>query len=374
MKRAFNASALFRTYGILIALGLLVMVVTSIHPSFLAYRNQMNILSQWAPTGIMALGMTYVIITGGFDLSIGAIYTLSGVTAAGLGRTHSVFLAFAVAVVIAIVLGFLNGALVNFGRINPFIATLGTSFAIVGLTLVATNNVAFVVSNPDFSLLGAGRWQGAPYSGILLVALVIIGGLVLSRTVYGQKVYAVGGNSEASRLSGIRVHWISISAYVLSGLSAGLAGVISASQLSSAQPTENSTVVFDVITIVVVGGTSLAGGSGAVWRTVVGLALLATLQNGFNLLNINPNYQNIVKGVIIVGALALDSVGSRMSQARAAKRRTASPSPDASPRADTIQGGAAGAGSTPSSRRDGVSDATEAGGVAAQKGGFEHPQ
>lgn len=338
MRRPLNPSAILRTYGILIALALLVVVVTAVQPTFLAYHNLMNILSQWAPTGIMALGMTYVIITGGFDLSIGAIYTLSGVTAAGLGRSHSVLLAFAAGVSIATVLGFLNGTLVNFGRINPFIATLGTSFAITGLTLVTTNNVAFVVSNPDFGQLGAGRWQGVPYSGLLLVTLVVVGGLVLSRTVYGQKVYAVGGNSEASRLSGIRVHWTSISAYVLSGLSAGLAGVISASQLSSAQPTENSTVVFDVITIVVVGGTSLAGGFGAIWRTVVGLTLLATLQNGFNLLNINPNYQNIVKGVIIVGALALDSVGSRMSQSRAAKRRTAGASRHAAPSDKTTSG------------------------------------
>ena len=312
-------SVVLRTYGIAIALVILIAIVTAAQPSFLNYRNQMNILSQWAPTGIMALGMTYVIITGGFDLSIGAIFTLSGVTAAGLGRGHPVIMAFTVGVAVAIGLGLLNGLLINYGRINPFIATLGTSFAIIGMTLVVTNNVAFVVDNPDFATLGAHRWHSVPYSGMVLIAGIVIGALVLSRTVYGQKIYAVGGNSEASRLSGIRVKWISVSAYVLSGFTAGLAGIISASQLSSAQPTENSTVVFDVITIVVVGGTSLAGGFGAVWRTVVGLAILATLQNGFNLLNINPNYQNIVKGVIIVGALALDSVTGRMANSRAAK-------------------------------------------------------
>lgn len=367
MKRRLNIGDLSRTYGIVIALALLIVFVTVIQPSFLAYHNQMNILSQWAATGIMALGMTYVIITGGFDLSIGAIYTLSGVTAAGLGRHHPVLLAFAAGVALATLLGLINGTLVNFGRINPFIATLGTSFAITGLTLVATNNVAFVVANPKFGLLGAGRWHGIPYSGMLLVALVIVGGLVLSRTVFGQKIYAVGGNSEASRLSGIRVQWISISAYVISGLSAGLAGVISASQLSSAQPTENATVVFDVITIVVVGGTSLAGGFGAIWRTVVGLALLATLQNGFNLLNINPNYQNIVKGVIIVGALALDSVGSRFSQARAAKRRRTVPA-STSPPYEGKPAGAVSSQERDDERRSHAAavDTSESGGSAGQ--------
>lgn len=309
-----------RSYGIVLALALLVVGVTAIEPSFMAYNNLMNILSQWAPTGIMAIGMTYVIVTGGFDLSIGAIYTVSAVTAAGIGRESPAILAFAAGIGVAVVLGLLNGLLVNFGRINPFIATLGTSFAMVGMTLLITNNVAFIVNQPAFSVLGAQRWSGIPYSGMLLAGGLIIGGFVLSRTVYGQKIYAVGGNPEASRLSGIRVQWVSVSAYAISGLCAGLGGVISASQLSSAQPTQNSTIVFDVITIVVVGGTSLLGGYGAIWRTAVGLGILATLQNGFNLLNVNPNYQSIVKGAIIVGALALDSFAGRL-----ANRRKASP-------------------------------------------------
>lgn len=318
---------LLRTYGIVVALALLVIIVVAIEPSFLAYTNLMNILSQWAPTGIMALGMTYVILTGGFDLSIGSIYTIAGVTAAGLGRNHSVLLSFLVALVVAGVLGLVNGLLINYGRINPFIATLGTSFAIIGITLLITNNVAFIVDDPAFSVLGAGRWHGIPYSGMIMVAGLVIGGLVLSRTVYGQKIYAIGGNSEASRLSGIRVHRLSVSTYVISGLTAGVGGIISASQLSSAQPTQNSTIVFDVITIVVVGGTSLAGGYGAVWRTAVGLAILAILQNGFNLLNINPNYQSIVKGAIIVGALALDSFAARLANRREAGVRQASAVP-----------------------------------------------
>jgi ribose transport system permease protein len=326
-RRGLSSSALLRTYGIVLALALLVLIVTVAEPSFLAFTNLMNISSQYAPAGLMAIGMTYVILTGGFDLSIGATYTLSAVIAAALGRFYPVGFAFTVAVAAALVLGLVNGLLVNYGRINPFIATLGTSFAISGVTLVLTNNRAFVVSNnPQFPVLGAQRWHGIPYSGMLLAAAFVIGGVVLARSVYGQKIYAIGGNTEASRLAGIRVRPISISAYMLCGFCAGLGGVVTASQLSSAQPSLNSTIVFDVITMVVVGGTSLTGGFGAIWRTVVGLAILATLQNGFNLLNLDPHYQDVVKGVIIVGALAFDSFASRVANRK--NRRTAHGTPD----------------------------------------------
>jgi ribose transport system permease protein len=148
---------------------------------------------------------------------------------------------------------------------------------------------------------------------MILVACLLAGGLVLARTVYGQSIYAVGGNAEASRLSGIRVGAMVGSTYVLSGLSMGAAGVITASQLSSAQANINPGIVFDVITIVVVGGTSLAGGAGSMWRTAVGLAIIATISNAFSLADVNPSYQDIVKGCIIIGALALDAYARRLA-------------------------------------------------------------
>jgi ribose transport system permease protein len=148
---------------------------------------------------------------------------------------------------------------------------------------------------------------------MVLIACLLAGGLVLARTVYGQSIYAVGGNAEASRLSGIRVGMAVGSTYVLSGLSMGVAGVITASQLSSAQADINPDIVFDVITIVVVGGTSLAGGAGSMWRTAVGLAIIATISNAFSLADVNPSYQDIVKGCIIIGALALDAYARRLA-------------------------------------------------------------
>jgi ribose transport system permease protein len=303
-----------RTYGVVATLVVLVVLVSLKSSVFLHSENLMNIASQWAPAGIMAVGMTFVILTGGFDLSVGSVFSLSAVTAAGVGRTHSPLVAFAAALGVALAIGIVNGVVVTLLEVNAFIATLGSSFAVSGIGLVATGNAAYLVNNPSFSRLGAGRFHTIPYSGMVLAGALVLGGLVLARSVYGQMIYAVGGNVEASRLAGLRTRLVVGSTYALSGLCAGLAGVITASQLSSASPTISPNIVFDVITIVVVGGTSLAGGYGAMWRTAVGLGILATLQNGLNLLDIDPNYQNIIKGGIIVGALALDSYARRLAR------------------------------------------------------------
>ena len=188
-------------------------------------------------------------------------------------------------------------------KVNPFIATLGSSLVISGLTLVLTGNRAMVVDFAPFQELGSGRFLGIPYSGMLLIALMVAAGCILAFTPFGQSIYAVGGNREASRLAGIRTSGIVGSTYAISGLCAGIAGVVTASQLSSAQPNLDPNLVFNVLTVVIVGGTSLVGGKGAIWRTAVGVGILATLQNGFNLLDIDAYYQNIIKGIIIIAAL-----------------------------------------------------------------------
>jgi ribose transport system permease protein len=303
---------ILRTYGIILAFLILVAVVASADSAFLSETNIFNLFSQWAPAGIMAVGMTYVILTGGFDLSIAAGYSLCAVVAAAVGQHHDPGLAFAAAIGVGLAIGLVNGVLVAGIKINPFITTVGTGFILSGIALVATGNIAYVVDNPDFSTLGAGRWHDFPYSGMILILFFVLGGVWLAKSVHGQSVYAVGGNVEASRLSGIRVNTIVASTYVLTGLCVGVAGSITASQLSSAQANIDPNIVFDVITIVVVGGTSLSGGTGSMWRTAIGLGIIATISNGFNLANINPFYQDIVKGVIIVGALALDVYAQRL--------------------------------------------------------------
>jgi ribose transport system permease protein len=308
--------AVLRTYGIVLSFVVLVTAVAIWSPDYATQRNIFNLLSQWAPAGIMAVAMTFVILTGGLDLSVAAGFSLCAVTAAGVGLHADPAIAFLAALTVGLAIGLGNGILVAGVGINPFITTVGTGFILNGIALVTTGNIAYVVSDPGFGTLGAGRWHGFPYSGMILIACLVIGGLVLARTVYGQSIYAVGGNLEASRLSGIRVRTAVASTYVLSGLAMGVAGIITASQLNSAQANINPDIVFDVITIVVVGGTSLAGGFGSMWRTAVGLGIVATISNAFSLADVNPYYQDIVKGCIIVGALALDVYARRLARRR----------------------------------------------------------
>jgi ribose transport system permease protein len=308
--------SLISIYGIIAALVILLAVVAIGNHAFVSPQNIFNMSSQWAPAGIMAVGMTFVILTGGFDLSLASGYSLCAVIAAYVGQTHSPSIAFAAAIAVGITFGAINGVLVAVVRINPFITTVGSGFIITGVALVLTKNAAFLVDGTDFGLLGAGRWMGIPYSGMLLVAFFVVFGLILARTVYGEAIYAVGGNYEASRLSGMRVRAVVASSYVVLGGCVGLAGSITASQLSSAQANLDPGIIFDVLTIVVVGGTSLTGGTGAMWRTAVGLGIIATISNGFVLLDISPYYQSIIKGTIIVAALALDTVLARLVRAK----------------------------------------------------------
>lgn len=307
---------LISTYGIIATLTILLAVVAIGNPAFLSPQNISNMSSQWAPAGIMAVGMTFVILTGGFDLSMASGYSLCAVIAAYVGQTQSPSIAFAAAIAVGSAFGLVNGVLVSVVRINPFITTVGSGFIITGVALVLTKNAAFLVDAPEFGILGAGRWLGVPYSGMLLVAFFVVFGLILARTIYGESIYSVGGNYEASRLSGIRVRAVVGSSYVVLGGCVGLAGSITASQLSSAQANLDPGIIFDVLTIVVVGGTSLTGGTGAMWRTAVGLGIIATISNGFVLLDISPYYQSIIKGSIIVAALALDTGLSKLVRAK----------------------------------------------------------
>jgi ribose transport system permease protein len=310
------------TYGIVLALLLLAGLVSTRSDTFLTVQNLGNLLGQWAPAGVMAVGMTVVILVGGLDLSIGAGYSLCAIAAAVVGEHSGLGAGVAAAVAVGVAIGVVNAILVVVTKIPPFIATLGVSFVLTGLAYVLTNSKPVNVLDEQFTLLGLGKWHELPWSGLLLIAVLGLAMAVLSGTVFGRWVYAAGGNPTAATLAGIPTRAVVASSYVLSGVTVGLGGSIVASQIGSAQPNINPSIVFDVITIVVLGGTSLSGGSGAMWRTGVGIALLATIDNGITLLNLNPNYKDIVKGVIIIGALAVDGVArSRGGQRRVAKGR-----------------------------------------------------
>jgi ribose transport system permease protein len=320
-----DAPTLLRTYGVVFALLLLVLAIWIKDSTFLSSPNLKNLTSQWAPAGIMAVGVTYVIIAGGLDLSFAATFSLCAIVAAYLGSTgnYDPWICFLAAAVAGALIGVINGVLVTVVGINSFIATLGVSFALSSVSQILTSNVPYVVDRIDFLTLGTGTFLGIPYPSWILLAFLVVGGVVLARTVYGTSVYAVGANLETSRLSGIRVRTTIASTFVLAGFCAGVAGAITSSQLGSAQGNLDPTILFDVITIVILGGTSLTGGAGAMWRTAVGLAIIASLSNAFNLLDIDPNYQALAKGGMLIAALALDSYGRKLSRRSTAKQARA---------------------------------------------------
>ena len=295
----------------IITLIILVVLVGVMNPRFLSTPNLMNMLSQWAAPGIVAAGITFVALTGGFDLSVAAAFSFTAVVAVIFGQHVDPVFAFAAAITAGILFGIFNGFLIAFLKLNPYIATVGSGFMLNGLALLVTDNAAISVEHPDYGWLGVARVYGVPISGILLIITVVVLEFVLKRTPYGQSIYAVGGNPEASWLSGISTRLVTGSAYVIFGACVGVGGCITSSQLQAAQAGLDPGMIFDVLTIIVVGGTSLSGGTGAVWRTAVGLAIIATMSNGFIMLGISPYYQDLIKGAIIILALTMSAVAAR---------------------------------------------------------------
>jgi ribose transport system permease protein len=304
-----RVTTLLARYSMVGVLLLLVIAATILYPGFLAPENVRDILTQNAAVGLIAVGMTFVIISGGFDLSVGATYALGSTVFAGVTlSTGSVLLAGVASMLAGGSAGLVNGLLVARLNVNPFVATLGTASIISGLAYIYSDSAPFIVDDPLFDVLAASSLAGVPSPIIILILTFLVGGLLLAKTPYGRNIYAVGGNHEAAWLSGLRVPSLTASVYVATGLLAALAGMIDASRLGVGQADVGGNVALDAIAVVVVGGTSLRGGEGAVWRSVVGLLILATLTNVFISLNVSQNWQLIAKGIIVVTAVALDAL------------------------------------------------------------------
>jgi ribose transport system permease protein len=303
--------AALRDYAILVAFIVLFIVLSISSDVFLTETNLLNILNQWSTVGIIACGATLVIIAGGFDLSVGAILAIAGVAAAKVANSVGVPVAVLAGMGIGLGWGIVNGALATIGRINPFIATLATSFMIRGVALAMTGGFIITVADPSYTTLGRDELFGIKWTIWIFAAFAAITWFLLSRTTYGRYVFASGGNAEAARLSGIRVGLIRGSTFAISGLSAGIAGVLVSSRVASGQADAGAGVELQAIAAVVIGGTSILGGEGAIWRTLLGVLLLGLIQNGFNLLNVDPVYQQIFYGGIIIAAVALDAWARR---------------------------------------------------------------
>ena len=298
-------------FGMVWLLLLLVLWAQLTYPGFLAWGNLQNLLSQNAQLGIIAVGMTYVMIARGLDLSVGATYAGCAVVYAQLALTLPIPLAFVLTLLVGAAAGAINGAIITLLKVNPFVATLGTGSVFGGAAFLFSNSSPVLNNEPGFDWLGLGMIAAVPVSVWLMVIVFLIAGFILSRTAYGRSIFAIGGNPEAARLAGLRVEALSASTYTLVGVCAAIGGCIIASRLSVGQADVGSTIVLDVIAVVVIGGTSLFGGEGAMWRTAVGLLIIAIIRNVSQSSGFDVNVESVITGAIVVGAVALDAFARR---------------------------------------------------------------
>lgn len=294
-------------YGLVLAFAGLILLLSLLSPAFLTVANLINVLRQVAVNAILALGMLVVIIKGGIDLSVGSLLALSGAVAAGLSLAGwPVLLSMAVALALGLALGAAQGALVAYAGLPPFIVTLAGLTVFRGLTLVYTNGQPITGLPDAFLVLGGGEFLGVPLPIWVMILFLAATHFLLRWTALGRALYAVGGNEEATRLSGVPVTRVKVFAYAFSGLASGLASLVLTGRLNSAQPTAGMGFELDAIAAAVVGGASLAGGRGNAWGTVLGALIIGVLNNGMNLLNVSSFYQLIVKGLVILVALLFD--------------------------------------------------------------------
>jgi ribose transport system permease protein len=295
-----------RDYAIVLATLAIFLTLTFSSDVFLTTRNLLNIGDQWAPVLFMALGGTVVVIAGGFDLSIGAIFAISGIAAVKIAESTSAEVGILAAILVGTGVGLANGFLVTVLRMNVFVATIGMSIVVAGLATVITEGSIVTTTAPHFDFLGSTEFLGVRLSIWIALAAIVLASMMLNRTALGRYVRAIGGNVEAARLSGIRTEWVRATTFGLSGLGGGLAGALVASRTASANANAFTGTQYDVWTALLLGGNSFVGGEGAIWRTVIGVLLLALIRNGFNLLEVDPLYQQVATGVILLSAVAID--------------------------------------------------------------------
>ncbi|WP_394121522.1 ribose ABC transporter permease [Planococcus donghaensis] len=309
MQLKTNNQSILQKIAPFIGLILIIVIITILNPGFLSVSNLMNVLRQVSINALIAFGMTFVILTGGIDLSVGATLALTGAVSAGMmaSGVDPIF-AMLLGLLLGAVLGAINGVIIAKGKVAPFIATLATMTIYRGLTLVYTDGrpISGLGDSLTFQMLGKGYFFGIPIPVVTMIVSFAILYFILKKTTFGRRVYAVGGNEEASILSGINADRIKIYVYSLLGLLAALASLILTSRLNSAQPTAGEMFELDAIAAVVLGGTSLTGGRGWIVGTLIGALIIGVLNNGLNLIGVPSFFQQVVKGAVILLAVLLD--------------------------------------------------------------------
>ena len=310
MKQTKSAKALLSEYFIFVIFIALVIVLTLLKPSFIQPSNLVNILKQASINGILSFGMMFVIIAGGFDMSVGSTVAFTGIVAALMGQgQYPIVVPLVMAMLAGLVVGVVNGVGVAVGDLPPFIMTLGTMTAVRGLALLTSDGKPVTGISEGYKAVAASSIAGIPMLAVLLVIVILICSFVLAKTVYGRRVYACGGNLQAARVSGINTTMIRISTFAIAGLLAGLSGFLMTSRVTIGQPTAAESYEMDAITACVVGGVSMSGGVGKPWGVVVGCLLITVITNGLDILGVSSHWQKIVKGLIIVLAVLIDVKG-----------------------------------------------------------------
>ena len=291
---------------IVIGLGVILSFISS---NFLTVTNLLNVVRQIAVNGILAIGMTIVCLTGGIDLSVGSIVAFSGIIAAGLLRdtSYPIIVVVLAAIAVGAVCGLYNGYFVAYWNAAPFVVTLSMMTIARGMTYVYSDGRPISNLRTEFLTIGKGSIAGIPIPTLILAVVFILGSIMLTKLKFGRYVYAVGGNENAAMVSGINVKRIKMMVYVLSGIACGIAAIILTARVSAGLPQAGESYELDAIAATVIGGTSLSGGRGRLWGTIVGAVLLGIVNNGLDLLNVSSFYQQIVKGLIILGAILIDS-------------------------------------------------------------------
>ena len=299
-----------RQYGLLIVFGIICLIISLITPQFLTVSNWTIIVTQVSINALLAFGVTFVIITGGIDLSLGSIVAVSGVTSAMLAHPDSypVLIPISMGLLAGLLMGAFNGFIITKSKIAPFIVTLGTMTIGRGLALILSDGRPVSNLSDSFNYLGSGTVLGIPVLILIFILVFAICSIILSKTILGRHIYAVGGNEQAARASGINIERVKLSVYSISGLLAGLAGILLASRITTGQPNAGAGFELDAIAAVVIGGTSTSGGKGSMAGTLIGVLLIGVINNGLDLLNVTSYYQQVVMGIIIIGAVVLDSL------------------------------------------------------------------
>jgi len=312
-----------RQFQSLAALALMVVALALTTDQFLTVENTLNVLRQICANLCLSVGMTLIILSGGIDLSVGSVLALSGAVAAGLLKNGvavprtDVFIEITVSgaivagLIVGTALGWFNGFVITRFKLPPFVATLGMLSIARGLTMLWTGGFPITRLGSSFGFMGSGHWLGLPMpawiSGVIVAAFTI----VLKRTRFGRHIYAVGGNERAAALSGLNVNRIKLAVYTAGGALAGMAGLLVTARLDSATPNAGLSYELDSIAAVVIGGTSLNGGRGTLMGTVLGCLIIGVLNNGLVLLEVSPFWQQIVKGGVILAAVAVDRMGEK---------------------------------------------------------------